>query len=325
MRNFEFFKNDPQIASVDAFMCSFPPAMCELWMPFNKTIVYAPAHRYNLCRCTEEQWRRLDEHLYTLASMDSPKHIMAALSVYDYEYFRHYTGFDPIPLFSSSLFYTANNPYNPTKDEIIVFDWLDRFGTDIKKFNLKNVRALYPRYELSDLVKHRAVVYVPHSVMGYTMTELYSLALPLFMPSMKFMQNIKPLGPDRSSLSAYYCNKPELDKVIKPHPCTTHPYSPNVEAKDDPESEYYWMQFADFFQWPHVVHFDDFKDLERKLEAADFNKIHELMVETLNERKEELLRNWCKVINSIQGNRKVPQDYKQAIQELYGVSRLQAI
>ena len=325
VRNFEFFKNDPQIASVDAFMCYFPPAMCELWMPFNKTIVYAPAHRYNLGRCTKEQWRRLDEHLYTLASMDSPKHIMAASSVYDYEYFRHYTGFDPIPLFSSSLFYTANNPYNPTKDEIIVFDWLEKFGTDIKKFTLKNVRELYPRYELSDLVQHRAVVYMPHSVMGYAMTELYSLALPLFMPSMKFMQNIKPLGPDRSSLSAYYCKKPELDKDIKPHPCTTHPYSPNVEAKDDPESEYYWMQFADFFQWPHVVHFDDFKDLERKLEAADFNKIHELMVETLNERKEELLRNWCKVIKNIQGNRKVPQDYKQAIQELYGVSRLQAV
>ena len=46
--------------------------------------------------------------------------------------------------------------------------------------------------------------------------ELYSLALPLFMPSMKFMQTIKPLGPDRSSLSAYYCKKP--DKDINPHP-----------------------------------------------------------------------------------------------------------
>ena len=324
VRNFNFYKNDPQIASVDAFMCHFPPAMCELWMPFNKTIVYAPAHRYNLGRCTKEEWGRLDEHLYTLASMDSPKHIIAALSVYDYEYLRHYTGLDPIPLFSSCLFYTANNPYNPTKDEILVFDWLDRFGTDIQKFKLKNVRDLYPHYQLSDLVKHRAVVYMPHSVMGYAMSELYSLALPLFMPSMKFMQNLKPLGPDRSSLSAYYCKKPELDKEMQPHPCSTHPYSPNVEAKDDLEAEYYWMQFADFFQWPHVVHFDDFKDLERKLEAADFNKIHKLMVETLNQRKEELLRNWCKVINSIQEGRKVPQDYKQAIQALYGVSRLQA-
>ena len=235
-RNFEFYKNDPQIASVDALTCHFPPAMCELWMPYNKTIVYAPAHRYNLDRCSKEEWGRLDEHLYTLAAMDSPRHVIAALSVYDYEYLRHYTGLDPIPLFASSLFYTANNPYNPTRDEILVFDWLDGFGTDIQKFTLKDVRTLYPRYQLSDLVKHRAVVYMPHSVMGYAMTELYSLALPLFMPSMKFMQTIKPLGPDRSSLSAYYCKKP--DKDINPHPCSLHPYSPNVEAKDDPEAEY---------------------------------------------------------------------------------------
>ena len=323
-RNFEFYKNDPKIASVDAFMCYFPPAMCELWMPFNKTIVYAPAHRYNLGRCSKEEWGRLDEHLYTLAAMNSPIHVIAASSVYDSEYLRHYTGLDPILLFSSSLFYTANNPYNPTRDEILVFDWLDGFGTDIQKFTLKDVRTLYPRYQLSDLVKHRAVVYMPHSVMGYAMTELYSLALPLFMPSMKFMQTIKPLGADRSSLSALYCKNPKLDKDIKPHPCSLHPYSPNVEAKDDPEAEYYWMQFADFFQWPHVVHFDDFKDLERKLEAADFNNIHKLMVGTLEQRKGELVRNWCKVINSIQGGRKVPKDYVQAIQKLYGVSRLQA-
>ena len=94
-RNFEFYKNDPQIASVDALMCHFPPAMCELWMPFNKTIVYAPAHRYNLGRCSKEEWGRLDEHLYTLAAMDSPRHVIAALSVYDYEYLRHYTGLVP--------------------------------------------------------------------------------------------------------------------------------------------------------------------------------------------------------------------------------------
>ena len=91
---------------------------------------------------------------------------MAALSVYDYKYLLFYTGFDPIPLFSSSLFYTGSNPYNPTKNEILVFDCFEGFGTEIQKFTLKDVRILYPRYQLSNLIKHRAVVYIPHSVMG---------------------------------------------------------------------------------------------------------------------------------------------------------------
>ena len=62
-----------------------------------------------------------------------------------------------------------------TKNEILVFDWFDGFGTEIQKFTLKDVRILYPHYQLSNLVKHRAVVYIPHSVMDYAMTELYSL------------------------------------------------------------------------------------------------------------------------------------------------------
>ena len=33
--NFEFYKNDTQIASTDAFICMFPASMCEMWMPFN--------------------------------------------------------------------------------------------------------------------------------------------------------------------------------------------------------------------------------------------------------------------------------------------------
>ena len=46
--NFDYYKSNEVIASVDAFFCSYPAAYCELWMPLNKTIVYLPVHRYNL-------------------------------------------------------------------------------------------------------------------------------------------------------------------------------------------------------------------------------------------------------------------------------------
>ena len=323
-RNFEFFKTDPQIKEVDAFFCSFTAAMCELWMPFNKTIVYLPCHRYNLGRCTEESWKRLDEHLRILSTMDSPKHVIAAASAYDYEYMRHYTGFQPILLPSYGGFYTTNNPYNPTKDTIIVFGlsgW--DFDSKVKKFKLIDVRKQYSHYTLSDLTSHRAIVYMPHSVMSYTLTELYSLTVPLFIPSMKFLQTLKPLGPDRSSLSAYYCKNPGLDEKVKPHPSTLHPYSPNVEAEVDPEAEYYWMQFADFFHWPHIVHFDDLEDLEAKLDKADFEALHNLMVKEMKRKEGELISNWCKVINKIDSGREVPQDYQKAIKVLYNVTSLQ--
>ena len=107
--NFEFYKTDSTIASVDAFMCLIPSSMCEMWIPFNKTILFIPAHRYNMARCTAEENNRLNEHLNILASTEHPKHVIAASSKYDLEYLRHYTGLQVLPLYSFCGYYLCSN------------------------------------------------------------------------------------------------------------------------------------------------------------------------------------------------------------------------
>ena len=332
--NFEFFKSQSLIQSTDAFICLFQPGMCEMWMPFNRTIIFIPAHRYSMGRCTKEEYQRLNEHLFALASMEDPKHVIAASSTYDLEQLRHYTGLDVLPLFSYSGYYIGNYPYNPTREEIPIFVrsqhyWKDGFKSKIKKYKIVDVKQLYPWFQFSDLVKHRAAIYLPYAVMSYKMTELYALNIPLFFPSMKYLQTIKDLGGDRSILAGDWCGGGHKaignirDSDMKPHPCSTHPYSPNLQASQDMEAEYYWLQFADFFVWPHITYFDDFVDLERKLDHANFTAIHGLMVEE-NRRREKVLRhNWCHVFSGIRTGRNVPHNYAKAIKDLYGVDRLQ--
>ena len=322
--NFNFFKGDPKIAETDAFICSFPSSMCELWMPFNKTIILDTCHRYNLGRCTSDEFIRLNEHLRSLAAMDHPKNIIAAASVYDEEYIRHYTGLDTFPLHATALFYTNGHPYSPTKKEILfIGHWLDPNISEIKSFNVIDVRNLYPRWTLFDLVSHRAVVFIPYAVMTYKITEFYALSIPMFVPSIKYYRTVHPFGPDRSSLSSFYCKNMSLDADMKPHPTTKHPYSPNLEADQDPEAEFYWLQMADYYCWPHITYFDDAVDLERKLAEADFDKIHRLMVEENEEKKKRLEETWSEVVDKIEKGRKVPQDYDKAIRALYGTKRLQ--
>ena len=166
-RNFEFYKKDPRVLYTDAFVCLFQPGMCEMWMPFNRTIIFIPAHRYSMGRCTKEEFERLNEHLAALASMEDPKHVIAASSVYDLEQLHHYTGLDVLPLFSYSGYYVGTNPYNPTREEIPIFIrdekyWNDGFKNKIRKFKIVDIRELYPWYEFSDLIKHRAVIYLPY-------------------------------------------------------------------------------------------------------------------------------------------------------------------
>ena len=335
--NFEFYKNDQTCSSVDAFYCNFPASMCEMWMPFNKTTIVLPAHRYSMARCTREEFDRLNEHLRTLASMERPKNFMAASSKYDMEYLRHYTGVrDVMPLYAHSATYLKDIVYSPdpSHQEIILFlckwnptfFWDNRFVTEVTKFKIVDQAKFFRSFLFSNFVKHRAAIYLPYAVMSYKITELYTMGIPLFFPSMKYLQNIKPIGDDRTILARYYCAHTGLglkDSDMVAHPNSIHPYSPNLQENVDKESEYYWLQLADFFQWPHLTYFDDFKDLERKLEEANFDGIHELMMAENKKRNETLKNNWCKIFNKIEKGRRQPQNYESAIKELYGVTQLQ--
>ena len=337
--NYEFFKTQPEIASTDIFLCQFPSSMCEMWMPFNKTIAFVPVHRYNLGRCNRRDWERLDQHLRMLVSSTSPAHIIGAGSVYDQEYLHHYTGLSPSPLYSTCVQYTkpALHPYRPTRNEIL---FVSHLGTnkktailsEVRKFEMVELYSLYPLFTWGDLSNHRALVYIPYSVMSYKLCDFYSLGIPLFVPSIRFYRTISTFGKDHTILTTFYCNNtkifnnlpdPNLDEIMKPHPSSTHPYSPNADASTDLEAENYWLQMSDFYEWPHITTFDNASDLERKLESANFHQIHDLMMKEVERKREAVSEMWAKALSRVETGRIVPKDYKTALKKLYGVERLQ--
>ena len=89
--NYEFYKNDTDFTEVDAVICSFPSSMCEAFIPLNKSIIFNPAHRYNMNRCTEKLWKNMNRN-YDLLEAKS-KLFPAAASQYDLEYQYHYSGY----------------------------------------------------------------------------------------------------------------------------------------------------------------------------------------------------------------------------------------
>jgi hypothetical protein len=202
---------DVTLSSVDAFYCSFPPAMCELWMGTNKSIVFLAAHRYNLGRCSVERWQLLNKRLLNL-SKDS-KNTIGGVGRYDYEYLRHYTGIGSARLISSfSGFYTTGHDYHPTKPEIPLLHLkfeksrlMQQLEAWEGEFVFKSLYDLYFKYVLGDLVSHRAIVFEPYSVMSFKFTEFYSLNIPLFVPSAAYWRKAGGIGQDRTSTSEPYC------------------------------------------------------------------------------------------------------------------------
>ena len=82
-------------------------------------------------------------------------------------------------------------------DSFLIFKWRDAeedFVQDIKEAFAPELSAEYvydlyrEGYQPEDLAKHRAVITLPYSVMSYRTSELYALAIPLFVPSLKFFR-----------------------------------------------------------------------------------------------------------------------------------------
>ena len=88
--NYNFYKQDTDFNKVDAVVCSFPSSMCQAFIPLNKSIIFNPAHRYNINRCSLEESNRLNAAYDLLAAKS--KLFAAGMSKYDQEYQLYYSG-----------------------------------------------------------------------------------------------------------------------------------------------------------------------------------------------------------------------------------------
>ena len=75
---------------VDAFVCNHPPALCELYMPFNKSIVVVASVNLEFGRENRRRWREWLRSLRAIAA--DPRNVVAANNLYDAEYIRYYAG-----------------------------------------------------------------------------------------------------------------------------------------------------------------------------------------------------------------------------------------
>ena len=116
--NFEYYKNLEVIKSIDYVICSFIVSVCEAFIPLNKTIIFNPAHRYNLNRCSVDSWLKLNENYFKLKAKS--KLVVSAMSKYDIEYQSHFTGLRGYRLYAYGGYYAKNVNYNPIKKQIIV-------------------------------------------------------------------------------------------------------------------------------------------------------------------------------------------------------------
>jgi hypothetical protein len=195
--------------------------MCELFLPFNKSLIVLVTTNLELARENPERWAAW---LQTLRRLSADRRtLIAANSAYDAAYVRHFA--QVVPELLPSLAAYVEPSYAPRADSpqfLIAPAHSDaarvfvsavrselareasQSGTDTRStgrsggaargVQLAWLRELYSEYEFEQLASHPAVLLLPYTKSVMTFFELYRMAVPLYAPSLDVRANCEPRG-----------------------------------------------------------------------------------------------------------------------------------
>jgi hypothetical protein len=161
--------------------------------------------------------------------------------------------------------------------------------------NVAHLREVYGRYySYAQLTRHPGIIYVPYQVSLMSLFEHYRMNIPLFFPSLDLLTDwdytyrvVTERTWDR--ISGNLKNSSVIPGVL-----TSDIPDPNNEF--DRNAIRYWLQFSDFYQWPHIIYFNSTDDLAKKLmntnliEVSQNMKIYNANVtKTLHEKWRQIL------------------------------------
>jgi hypothetical protein len=139
-----------------------------------------------------------------------------------------------------------------------------------------HLREVYKRhYEYYEIAEHPGIIYVPYQVSVMSLFEQYRMNIPLFFPSLDLLTewHYKYCVINERTWDTVYGNRKNASII------------PGVLDSDipDPNNEFdrgairYWLQFSDFYQWPHITYYNSTDDLAMKLITTNLVEVSKKM------------------------------------------------
>jgi len=75
-----------------------------------------------------------------------------------------------------------------------------------------------------------------------------------------------------------------------------HTKIPDPNNDLDEDAVRYWLQFADFYQWPHLIYFESVTDLVDKMLSVDLMEISRRMAVYNTKVRASIKTKWSKVL-----------------------------
>ncbi len=311
------YRCNKEFQSVDAFLCTHATSMCELFMPFNTSLIVIAATRYEIGRHDAKRWNEWNINLQKIAA--NPYNIVAANNKYDLEYIKYFTNIHNVLLLPSYCGYIQNR-YLPTRPEILIapargvnsklakelFDELGLYqkSTTINKnsYELKivHIRDLYSYFKYTDISSHPALIILPYQISFMSFFEFYRMEIPMFVPTPELLAKWHLLYGclNERSWSTVY-GMPSSNSAINKHQnsSSNFKFDPNNELDYNAILE--WIKLADFYEFPHIIQFSSWNELFSLLVTTDLNGISKKMKEFNVEEYVKVIDSWNIALENI--------------------------
>ena len=309
----EFWKEykDYLLQNISAFVCQHALPLCEVYMSFPQPMMLIASTRYEIGRYDAASWNRLNINLHAITSR--PGNVLAANNMYDAEYLKHFTCIDEVAIIPNICEYVGT-VYSPTRPEYLIGPsrlseggkqiiegeggFLHYLQTNkVSRMKFATIRSLYTHYTYTDIASHPGLILIPYQVSIMSLFEYYAMHIPVFVPSLdlliKWQMDNRVM--DELSWNCVFGNCESRSEIAG---CerSVHPHDPNDVT--NPESLRYWLKFADFYQWPGIVCFDDWDDLIEKIESTDLSNASSVMKQHWVKEKTKVTHIWSEFIHA---------------------------
>ncbi len=332
----------------DVYHCSHPTGLCELFMPFNISMLMLATTRFEQGReNSPDRFAAFVRNFRAMAAM--PGTSVLANNLFDSHYVYYYTGVRALHVPSLCNYTGAIYSWRPSDPgrhlEIPVVGFrpikkllpsaLGSFLEPLKNltrdanlsFTYGGFRDLLgPNYSYKQLASYPALLYLPYQVSTMSFFEQYSMGIPLIAPSVRLLAEWQMQYTLLSELTWSQAFRTEKTRrgVLPRHANVTaaeEPFDPNDE--ESVNAVRHWLGHADFYTFPHVILFDSWEDLAAKLAIADLPAISARMLRHGEQLARELREVWAGVLRRIEATRASVRpvlrgNYSERMDAIYG-------
>ena len=178
-------------------------------------------------------------------------------------------------------------------------------ASSVKLLQIVPIRRLYPKFEYSDLARHRAVVVLPYQLSFMSLFEYYRMQLPLLVPTPQLLADWHlHLGVLSERTWDRVFQRPAARSALPRHPNST------CAMQTDPNNDFSaaavleWVRLADFYQWPHVLQFGSWQQLFDLLgDAALLAETSRRMGQFNALERDRITRNWVQILDKVRAHK----------------------